>query len=479
MKFVSIVCSNAASGGLIPHITFEDVKLTSVLPENVIGVMRNIPSREDILLRQRTFSAIDARAEEELDRLSFDLHNINDIYSAYNKAVSEKEKQYIFAALLYNTCCFYKDCAALCCKEGFFSEFSEFFGGLCTADGFEEMFGQARRVYSLLLRSFGVKICSDYIVIDKTAKEGYISILTERAKEMGISLSERDFKQRSLCTPFVEAQAELFPEIWAELKQLYDRFRTYPDAGVVGYIDQLDFYLYNIQLRRSYSELGIPSCFAQITDRTEINIAEARDISLLSKSCYDIIPNDIEFSDREPVFFLAGANGGGKTTYLRTCGINVILALSGCPVPARAAKVCVLDSVYTHFPKDERFEFDGRFLDEQKRVDEILTSSCDRALVLLNETYSTTNEAKSAEMTAKLAKELRDKGHFCVYVTHQKQIYSLDIPLLSCAVDVNDENKRTYRICRVDGRVGSHAEDVLKKYSLSRRDLEERFGDLR
>ena len=101
-----------------------------------------------------------------------------------------------------------------------------------------------------------------------------------------------------------------------------------------------------------------------------------------------------------------------------------------------------------------------------------------KSLVLLNETYSTTNEAKAAEMTVALAKELDSKGQFGVYVTHQKSVLKESIPLLSCKVDKDDENKRTYKIERINSIGSSYAEDVLKKYALSLADLEERFGEL-
>ncbi|MBR4881441.1 MAG: hypothetical protein IKU19_05870, partial [Clostridia bacterium] len=200
------------------------------------------------------------------------------------------------------------------------------------------------------------------------------------------------------------------------------------------------------------------------------------DITLMAKKCYDIIPNDISFTADESVYFLAGANGGGKTTYLRTVGVCVIMSLWGCPVPARHARVCPLDSVQTHFPRDERFDLEGRFLDEQNRVERILSDMGDRSLILLNETYATTNEEKASAMTCELAEKLKNEGQFCVYVTHQKKAQETDIPMLTCVVDEAEGGRRTYKIRPQKTSVASHAEDILKKYSLSRADLEERFG---
>jgi len=43
-------------------------------------------------------------------------------------------------------------------------------------------------------------------------------------------------------------------------------------------------------------------------------------------------------------------------------------------------------------------------------------------------------------------------------------------------VDVTDSNRRTYKISRQQGNLGSMALDILKKYKLDRVSLEERFG---
>lgn len=42
--------------------------------------------------------------------------------------------------------------------------------------------------------------------------------------------------------------------------------------------------------------------------------------------------------------------------------------MNGCPVPARHAKFGRLSSVFTHFPRDERFDGSGRFVEENGRV---------------------------------------------------------------------------------------------------------------
>lgn len=61
------------------------------------------------------------------------------------------------------------------------------------------------------------------------------------------------------------------------------------------------------------AEAGIPLTYPELSDERGIHVTEAYDVSLLAKNEKHIVPNDIEFTDAEPFYYLTGANGGGKT----------------------------------------------------------------------------------------------------------------------------------------------------------------------
>ena len=132
--------------------------------------------------------------------------------------------------------------------------------------------------------------------------------------------------------------------------------------------------------------------------------------------------------------------------------------------------------VHTHFPKDERFEGSGRFADEQKRVDVIL-NACQNSeghgnsLILLNETYSTTNEEKATVCTSELARNLYKSGNLGLYITHQHGVDEAVVPFLGVMVDELDKNRRTYRIERRRLKNRSFAADILAKYGITEEGL--------
>ncbi len=225
-------------------------------------------------------------------------------------------------------------------------------------------------------------------------------------------------------------------------------------------------------------EAGIPLTFPEVTDARGLSVTEAYAVSLLAKEEKRIIPNDISFTEEEPFFFLTGANGGGKTTYLRAVGIAALLFVNGCPLPCRSASLGEISGVFTHFPRDERFDGSGRFVEENRRVEEILSEIDEKSLVLLNETYATTNEENAVLMTEKLAGELHRRRTLGLYITHQHALSDTGIPYLNVLIDRNDANRRTFKIARQKSTGGSYARDILEKCGLTREALEKRFGVL-
>ena len=91
---------------------------------------------------------------------------------------------------------------------------------------------------------------------------------------------------------------------------------------------------------------------------------------------------DYRLNEKENIALLTGANSGGKTTLLETISQIAILGQMGLPVPAKSAKIKLLDEIY-HFSKKRSLDA-GAFESFLNVFMPIVTSESEK-LVLLDE----------------------------------------------------------------------------------------------
>lgn len=267
----------------------------------------------------------------------------------------------------------------------------------------------------------------------------------------------------------------LHPEEAAEIEEILSRHAEIDFLAPAAHIPALKFFLEIHALTRRAAVRGIPRTLPDISSRPQYCAEELYDISLLNED-RPIVPNDARFTEKEPFFFLIGANGGGKTTYLRALGINLLLFMAGCPVFARSACIFPFPRTDAHFPADERFTQTGRLADEVLRVDTMLKESAPPpAFLLFNETFSGADGERGFAHLTDLAARIADAGHFALFVTHFHQITDTAHPLLTVSVD--EAQNRTFRIRKFRGAAASHAADILRRYGLDAEGLARRRTD--
>ena len=99
------------------------------------------------------------------------------------------------------------------------------------------------------------------------------------------------------------------------------------------------------------------------------------------------VPNDLYLNDTtHNILLLTGPNMGGKSTYLRQTALIVILAQMGSFVPARSAKLSVVDRVFTRIgASDNLARGRSTFMVEMTETAAILHTATARSLILLDE----------------------------------------------------------------------------------------------
>ena len=99
------------------------------------------------------------------------------------------------------------------------------------------------------------------------------------------------------------------------------------------------------------------------------------------------VPNDLFLNpSSHAVLILTGPNMGGKSTYLRQAALIVIMAQMGAFVPARSARLGVVDRVFTRIgASDNLARGRSTFMVEMTETAAILHTATPRSLILLDE----------------------------------------------------------------------------------------------
>jgi DNA mismatch repair protein MutS len=99
------------------------------------------------------------------------------------------------------------------------------------------------------------------------------------------------------------------------------------------------------------------------------------------------VPNDVTLESAErQVVILTGPNMGGKSTYLRQCALLALMAQAGSFVPARSAKLPVIDRLFARVgASDNIARGQSTFMVEMQETANILHAASSKSLVILDE----------------------------------------------------------------------------------------------
>jgi DNA mismatch repair protein MutS2 len=133
-----------------------------------------------------------------------------------------------------------------------------------------------------------------------------------------------------------------------------------------------------------------------------------------------VVPMDIEIHGERPLLVITGPNAGGKTVALKTLGLLVLMAQSGCHVPARAgAHLPVFSQCFAIVGDDQSVaENLSTFSAFVKQLRDVLERVDARSLVLLDELGAGTDPDDGAALAQAVLEELAERGAVVAASTH-------------------------------------------------------------
>lgn len=137
-------------------------------------------------------------------------------------------------------------------------------------------------------------------------------------------------------------------------------------------------------------------------------------------SMEECVPNDLYIGNGQSVLIITGANMAGKSTFLRTSGVNLVLALAGAPVFAKAYSCPIINLRSGMRTADSLKDHQSYFYAELDRLKSIMDElRSDKPLfILLDEILKGTNSTDKQSGSIALLKQLLPHPCLAMIATH-------------------------------------------------------------
>lgn len=365
-------------------------------------------------------------ASDELSRIAREMDDLADIYALIDAAVVDEPPFPIREGGII--------------KDGYSAEVDELrsirSGGKTYIQAIEEREKEATGIRNLRIgynRVFGYYIEVTRSQLD-LVPETYIRKQTLAGAERYITQELKDYESTVLGAEdkLCSLEYELFLHLRDEVGAASDRIRK--SAYLLA---ELDFYT-------SLAQVAVQNNYVCPTvdygDLVEIRDGRHPVVEQFVRDSY-FVPNDATLdTGAHRLLLITGPNMAGKSTYMRQTALIVLLAQIGSFVPAAAARIGVVDKIFTRVgASDDLASGQSTFMLEMKEVAYILRNATKRSFIIYDEigrgtsTYDGMSIARAvAEYTA--GKQLGAKTMFATHY-HELTTLSEEMPgIVNCNV---------------------------------------------
>lgn len=150
---------------------------------------------------------------------------------------------------------------------------------------------------------------------------------------------------------------------------------------------------------------------------------------MLSDEMY--VPNDTYLDmNRNRMSIITGPNMSGKSTYMRQVALITLMAQIGCFVPAKSAKITIVDKIFTRVgASDDLTAGQSTFMVEMSEVADILKNATKQSLVILDEVGRGTSTFDGISIATSVAEYIANQrvlGCKTLFATHYHELIKLE-----------------------------------------------------
>jgi DNA mismatch repair protein MutS len=260
-------------------------------------------------------------------------------------------------------------------------------------------------------KSFISQVPPDYVRKQTLANgERYI---TPELKELEIAISTAQTRQQRL-------EEQLFDQLVERVALRIEDLLT--TAQALAELDVL------CSLAQCAAERGYVR--PEFGERSEASIVDGRHPVMESILRTHFVPNDLHLRTGEHRFILlTGPNMGGKSTYLRQTALLTIMAQIGSFVPAKSARIGIVDRIFTRIGAgDDLASGQSTFYLEMAEAANILRQCTQRSLLLIDEVgrgTGTIDGLAIAQAICEFLLGLEEQSPMVLFATHFHELVSL------------------------------------------------------
>ena len=209
-----------------------------------------------------------------------------------------------------------------------------------------------------------------------------------------------------------------------------------------------------------------------ITDKHEIEIIDARHPVVEKVIKDEFVPNDIIMGRDTDVLLITGPNMAGKSTYMRTLAIIIIMAQMGSFVPCKSCKIPIFDKIFTRIgASDDLVSGDSTFMVEMKEANTAIMEATPNSLILFDELGRGTATYDGMSLAQSILEYIHNKIHAkTLFSTHYHELTSLSKDLNKLknvhVSAIEEEGKITFlhkvKAGSVDKSYGIHVASLAK-----------------
>lgn len=215
-------------------------------------------------------------------------------------------------------------------------------------------------------------------------------------------------------------------------------------------VAELDFITAKVSFLRTFK------CVVPMIDEGgTLELREARHPLLeenLRASGGAVVPVTFTLDAEHPVMVISGANAGGKTVVLKTAGLLSLMALSGLPVPARAARIPFYRSVLADIGDQQSLAANlSTFTAHVANISRMIEVCEAPALVLLDEVGTGTDPEEGSALGVAVVGHFRNAcGAHVLATTHYsglKMYAANEEAVINASVEFDEKTLQpTYRL---------------------------------